>query len=77
MCVNRLNGSYEALSGGLISESLTDLTGGLVMRLELQQNAPDNLQDIMQKAHSRGSLMGCSIDVRDSTTSDSIWLSLM
>jgi calpain, invertebrate len=64
VCVSRLNGSYEALSGGLISESLTDLTGGLVVRFELGRNAPDNLLQIMLKAQSKGSLMGCSIDVR-------------
>jgi len=60
----RLHGSYESLSGGLTSEALTDFTGGVVTRFELRDNAPCNLLQIMMKAHDRGSLMGCSIDVR-------------
>jgi len=61
--VTRLNTSYEALSGGLISESLTDLTGGVVERFELGRKAPDNMLEIMLKAQKKQSLMGCSIDV--------------
>jgi hypothetical protein len=59
----RLCGSYEALSGGLTSEALTDFTGGIVERFELGSKAPKELWQIMQKAVSKGSLMGCSIDV--------------
>lgn len=61
MC--RLNGSYEALSGGLMSEALTDVTGGIVERFELGRKAPADLQDIVLKAFKKSSLMGCSIDV--------------
>ena len=61
MC--RLNGSYEALSGGLMSEALTDVTGGIVERFELGRNAPTDLQGIMLQAFRKSSLMGCSIDV--------------
>jgi len=61
----RLNGSYEALSGGLMSEALTDVTGGIVERFELGNRAPADLQDIMMKAFKKSSLMGCSIDVNN------------
>ena len=60
----RLSGSYEALSGGLMSEALTDVTGGIVERFELGSKAPADLQSIMLKAFNKSSLMGCSIDVR-------------
>lgn len=59
----RLNGSYEALSGGLTSEALTDFTGGVVERYELKAKTPPDLFQTMLKAHKKGSLMGCSIDV--------------
>ena len=68
VCVFRLNGSYEALSGGLMSEALTDVTGGIVERFELGRNAPTDLQNVMLKAFQKSSLMGCSIDVYNDTT---------
>ena len=59
----RLAGSYEALSGGLVSEALTDFTGGLTERFNFSNELPDNMFQIMNKAKKKGSLMGCSIDV--------------
>ena len=63
ICVYRLHGSFEALGGGLMSEALTDVTGGIVERFALGSKAPSNLQNIMLKAFEKSSLMGCSIDV--------------
>ena len=63
LLVCRLNGSYEALSGGLTSEALTDFTGGFVERFELGRKAPADLLQLMLKAQKKKALMGCSIDV--------------
>ncbi len=64
---HRLAGCYEALSGGLTSEALTDFTGGLTERFNFANELPDNMFEIMYKAKKKGSLMGCSIDVSHHT----------
>jgi hypothetical protein len=59
----RICRSYEALCGGLTSEALTDFTGGIVQRFEIDKTDSKELWQIMSKASAKRSLMGCSIDV--------------
>ncbi|XP_072527077.1 calpain-2 catalytic subunit-like [Salminus brasiliensis] len=56
----KVNGSYEALSGGLATEGFEDFTGGIAERYKLTA-APPGLFSIMRKALSRGSLLSSSI----------------
>ena len=58
----RVNGCYEALSGGNAIEGFEDFTGGISEEYTLAK-APPNLFHIIQRALSLGSLLGCSIDV--------------
>ncbi|XP_016386602.1 calpain-2 catalytic subunit-like [Sinocyclocheilus rhinocerous] len=57
----KLNGSYEALSGGWSTEGFEDFTGGIAENYELNK-APPYLFKLMQKALTLGSLLGSSID---------------
>ncbi|TKS65936.1 Calpain-2 catalytic subunit [Collichthys lucidus] len=67
----RLNGCYEALSGGSTTEGFEDFTGGIAEVHELSRPDP-NLFHIIQKAQSRGALMGCSIDITSSADSEAV-----
>ncbi|CAL4066487.1 unnamed protein product, partial [Meganyctiphanes norvegica] len=57
----KLYGGYEALRGGNVSESMIDLTGGVVEMFNLRE-APPNLFKIMHKSYRRRALMGCAIE---------------
>uniref|UniRef100_A0A8D0SHQ4 Calpain 9 n=1 Tax=Sus scrofa TaxID=9823 RepID=A0A8D0SHQ4_PIG len=58
----KLNGSYEALKGGSAIEAMEDFTGGVAETFTTKE-APGNFYEILEKALTRGSLVGCSIDV--------------
>ncbi|KAI1886369.1 hypothetical protein AGOR_G00213310 [Albula goreensis] len=67
----KLNGCYEALSGGSTTEGFEDFTGGIAEAHELRKAGP-HLFKIIQKALQRGSLLGCSIDITSSADSEAI-----
>ncbi|XP_024606224.1 calpain-2 catalytic subunit isoform X1 [Neophocaena asiaeorientalis asiaeorientalis] len=67
----KINGCYEALSGGATTEGFEDFTGGIAEWYELRK-APPNLFRIIQKALQKGSLLGCSIDITSAADSEAI-----
>uniref|UniRef100_A0A3Q3G806 Calpain-2 catalytic subunit n=2 Tax=Kryptolebias marmoratus TaxID=37003 RepID=A0A3Q3G806_KRYMA len=67
----KLNGCYEALSGGSTTEGFEDFTGGIAEQHILSSPSP-NLFKIIRKALERGSLLGCSIDITSSADSEAI-----
>ncbi|XP_062376431.1 calpain-2 catalytic subunit-like [Sardina pilchardus] len=67
----KLNGCYEALSGGSTTEGFEDFTGGIAEAHDLQKSGP-GLFKIIKKALNRGSLLGCSIDITSSADSEAI-----
>ncbi|XP_025049173.1 calpain-12-like [Alligator sinensis] len=58
----RLNGSYEAMSGGYMNEAFVDFTGGLGESLSLKTPDPE-LYGTVQAALRRRSLLGAHIQV--------------
>ncbi|XP_048038826.1 calpain-2 catalytic subunit-like [Megalobrama amblycephala] len=67
----KVNGSYEALDGGLTSEGFEDFTGGIAEKYELSK-APPYLFKLMQKALTLGSLLGCGIDITSSYETEAV-----
>ncbi|XP_043858548.1 calpain-2 catalytic subunit [Dromiciops gliroides] len=67
----KVNGCYEALSGGATTEGFEDFTGGIAEWYELNK-APANLFTIIQKALQKGSLLGCSIDITSAADSEAV-----
>ncbi|XP_078085771.1 calpain-2 catalytic subunit-like [Mustelus asterias] len=68
---SKLNGSYEALSGGSTTEGFEDFTGGISEWYELDK-APSNLFKVIRKALKCGSLLGCSINITSSAETEAI-----
>ncbi|KAG9335856.1 hypothetical protein JZ751_003613 [Albula glossodonta] len=67
----KVNGCYEALSGGSTTEGFEDFTGGIAENFELRK-APSNMFQIIQKALEAGSLLGCSIDITSAADSEAV-----
>uniref|UniRef100_A0A4W4HRE7 Calpain catalytic domain-containing protein n=1 Tax=Electrophorus electricus TaxID=8005 RepID=A0A4W4HRE7_ELEEL len=67
----KVNGCYEALSGGSTSEGFEDFTGGIAESYELRK-APTNMFQIIQKALEAGALLGCSIDITSAADSEAV-----
>ncbi|TDH11180.1 hypothetical protein EPR50_G00058130, partial [Perca flavescens] len=67
----KLYGSYEALKGGNTTEGFQDFTGGIAEVYYLDK-APPKLFQLMQKALSLGSLLGCSIDKKTDAETEAV-----
>ncbi|XP_036402095.1 calpain-2 catalytic subunit-like [Megalops cyprinoides] len=67
----KVNGCYEALSGGSTTEGFEDFTGGISEMYELAK-APPHLFKIIQKALGLGSLLGCSIDITSAADTEAV-----
>uniref|UniRef100_A0A3B3CDG9 Calpain-1 catalytic subunit n=1 Tax=Oryzias melastigma TaxID=30732 RepID=A0A3B3CDG9_ORYME len=67
----KLNGCYEALSGGSTSEGFEDFTGGVTEMYDLIK-APPDLFSIISRAVERGSLLGCSIDITNTSDREAV-----
>ncbi|XP_050828369.1 calpain-13 [Serinus canaria] len=55
----KLQGSYQNLNGGYLSDALVDLTGGVQVQFSLK-NPPPDLEEILRAADTSRCLMGCS-----------------
>ncbi|XP_066403864.1 calpain-13-like [Molothrus aeneus] len=55
----KLQGSYQNLNGGYLSDALVDLTGGVQVQFSLKE-PPSDLEEILRAADTSGCLMGCS-----------------
>uniref|UniRef100_A0A673BN11 Calpain-2 catalytic subunit-like n=1 Tax=Sphaeramia orbicularis TaxID=375764 RepID=A0A673BN11_9TELE len=67
----KVNGCYEALSGGSTTEGFEDFTGGIAENYDLR-NPPSNLFQIIKKALEAGALLGCSIDITSAADSEAV-----
>ncbi|XP_062256678.1 calpain-2 catalytic subunit-like [Platichthys flesus] len=67
----KVNGCYEALSGGNTIEGFEDFTGGIAEIYSLDK-APANLFQIIQRALKLGSLLGCSIDITSAYETEAV-----
>ncbi|XP_068424553.1 calpain-2 catalytic subunit-like [Clinocottus analis] len=68
---SKVSGCYEALSGGNTIEGFEDFTGGIAEVYTLDK-APKNLFQIVKRALSLGSLLGCSIDITNAYETEAV-----